>query len=402
MTEVQKILVNLLDEIDYYCKTEGLSYFLGQEVAVSAFRSGCFESETSEVNVFMTLPDVLHLQDAIFKKNDKDRVLESLYNNDFYPDLSFRYCNRNTLCINLNTDGGIKNPGICVNIKVLRKSSKGFIKLIERYLERGWNYNYIDFQNSEILSKKGRILQKLAGVLLNVSRRTYKKVLLKCIEFSQKGVSFKDKLYYKNNNKKIYFPKELFSRQQEVRLEEHSYPIPEKSKNFFKVMYGEKWKSKVFTTKESNDSKIIDPRLPYEIYFVSIENSDIFANYRKAKEIELTTSTRLKEVNNVLNHAWKCVIRTGDRLNMWCQYMPQKDKILSLYNEGMWDELRDLLSDYDKKVRENAKVGLGLCFDYEIFEIYRKTVSHYGENEFADKCLRLIPEIHLHSPQIID
>ena len=102
MTETQKVLCTLLDEIDEICKKNNLDYFLGYETALYAYRSHRFENPTTHIKILMPLNDVLKLRKIIQTQNRPDREFDSIYDNDFYPNLTFRYSDKNSLYLNLN------------------------------------------------------------------------------------------------------------------------------------------------------------------------------------------------------------------------------------------------------------------------------------------------------------
>ena len=64
MTETQKVLCTLLDEIDELCRENELDYFLGYETALHAYRSHKFENPTTYITLLMPLKDILKLREV--------------------------------------------------------------------------------------------------------------------------------------------------------------------------------------------------------------------------------------------------------------------------------------------------------------------------------------------------
>lgn len=74
--------------------------------------------------------------------------------------------------------------------------------------------------------------------------------------------------------------------------------------------------------------------------------------------------------------------------------MPQKDKIIKLYNNEDYDTLKQILERYITCLNKNYKRGLGLCFDKEIFDVTMELYKRNGETGKADKLRRMVPDCH--------
>ena len=86
--------------------------------------------------------------------------------------------------------------------------------------------------------------------------------------------------------------------------------------------------------------------------------------------------------------------RTGARFNLWKQYVPQKAYIQDLYENEKWEELGEVLADYDIAARKYRKFDLGLCFDEDIFRIYQAWLIYNENEELAEKMEKVVPEEH--------
>lgn len=97
---------------------------------------------------------------------------------------------------------------------------------------------------------------------------------------------------------------------------------------------------------------------------------------------------------------WNVLFRTADRFEMWCEYMPQKQELLELYEQGQYAQLHVKLMPYLNMLQQNYKRKLGLCFDKDIFDITMELLRYEGEEEYAQKLISLVPpsdyeEIHI-------
>lgn len=394
MTEIQEKLVELLDEINAICIDKNLMYSLSAEPALNAFRSHKFESDVTYLNIYMTLPDALILQEEIIKKNMNYPMIESLYTNDYFPNLIFRYCNKNTLYISLKGNSEIKSLGIAVKIIILRRSSQKFSRKVITVLERGWMFNCIDYP-SHSLTPKRKVIKNITGIFIKISRKGYKKILLNLIEKFEKNVDYEDELYTLPFRGKIkHFSKNTFDDLQLVLFEGKKYPIPIKIENIFKPIYGLRWKNTVFNKQEVNENTIIDPNLPFQYYLDYLKMNNISLEFHEDLMHYKNLKIDLMKYNKIINRAWYYVLRTGARFSMWEKYFPQKEYIIDLYNQKKWEKLKKVLDDYDQVVQKNFKRKLVVCFDEEIFKIYIELLNHYEEFELAKKLVEMVPEKH--------
>lgn len=395
MTETQKVLCNLLDEIDEICKENELDYFLAYETALHAYRSHQFENPTTSITILMPLKDILKFREVIIKENRPDRELDSIYDNDFYPNLTFRYCDKNSLYLNLNNsiDIGFKSHGLFVKIGVLRRCHKSITRSTMRFFEYGWVYSNPDYYTGVFRRK---IIKKAGEILLKISRPIYKKILIKLFEHTQKKFNYDEKVIFRCMYGSVKrFPENIFSTKQFVEFEGKKYPIPEDTDSYFKVMYGSDWEEHHFKDKGIREDFIVDPRLPYSEYFKYISEKNISVDLKETNLKEKKAQYKARTTNKTINNAWKKVLRTGARFKMWEKYMPLKNEIIKLYNDNEWDELRNILEEYDDVIKEFNEKKMTVFFDREIFDIYKALLIHDGYKTLAEKLERRIPECHL-------
>ena len=84
MTEIQKLLLNLLVEVDRICVQNNIQYFLCGSTAFAAAFNGGFseEEEILHADVLMRAPELLKFIEAVefWLKTDDFKLLQSKYN----------------------------------------------------------------------------------------------------------------------------------------------------------------------------------------------------------------------------------------------------------------------------------------------------------------------------------
>lgn len=394
MTEIQERMIELLDEIDDACKQNDLKYWLAGANALEGYLHQAFESKVRSLSIYMTLPDALKLQEYLLNQKRDDREVESLYTNDDFPNLMIKYCNTNTLYINLSRNSGIKCMGMAVTIIILRKEQGGIREFVSRVMENGWIYNYEDFPTAHLSEKRKRIMGITAFGIRHFKKQ-YKNLMLHLLENGQRKVQYADELYRKPFGKPIRrFKGNLFNETQFIEIEGKQYPIPKDVDKFFNSLYGLRWKMKEFKQDTVGENIIVDPNLPYKTYFEFLGKNNINFSYHKERLEYAELKKLLGKQNKPIRKAWNFVLRTGARIAMWEKYMPQKEIIKELRTNEKWNELKEIFAEYDEVVQKNYRNGLGVCFDKEIFEIYQDMLVHYGEVAFSERLKTLIPECH--------
>lgn len=395
MTETQKVLCTLLDEIDELCQKNELDYFLGYETALHAYRSHKFENPTTYITILMPLKDMLKLRELIHNENRPDREIDSIYDNDFYPNLTFRYSDKNSLYLNLNEslNMGFKSHGLFIKICVLRRHHKSFKRSIMRFFEYGWVYSNPDYYTGMLRRK---IIKKTAEILIKISRPLYKKILIDLFESTQKSIDYNQKLIFRSMYGHVTrFPENTFNEKQYVEFEGRKYPIPADAEKYFKAIYHRGWEEHQFKDKRVRENFIVDPRLPYNVFLDHINENNISLDFKESNLREKKARYAARMTNKPINKAWKYALRTGARFKMWEHYMPLKDEIIRLYKDENWDALREILSDYHDTIMEFNEQKMVVFFDREIFDIYKALLVYDGHPALAERLERRIPECHL-------
>ncbi len=395
MTEVQKIFCQLLNEIDIICTENNLDYFLDPKTALQAYRSEKFEVPCSALTVFMPLDHILKFRECFFAKKPIDREFDSIFDNDFFPNLSFRYAHSNSLYLNLNesADVGLKTHGIFIRISVLRTPQKGLKQALFRALEIGWIYCNPHYHTNKF---KRKILKKLGEILISLNRPLYKKFLIALFKSTQKGLHYDKKLHTTAMfGKATHFQSGMFAQKARIKLEDNFYCVPNDLENYFQSAYKKNWSERRFSNTSANANIFLSSRLPYKVFFQQYGEAELSSVFADDLRLEKKLRAKVRASNLSVNKAWHYVLRTGARFKMWEKYMPVKEEIKQLYHDQNWDELRKILNDYDTVTKEFKQYKMTVFFDREIFDIYKALLIHDEDLKLAEKIEQRIPECHL-------
>ncbi len=396
MKTINNVLLTLLTEIDTVCRENGLHYFLTGQTALEAYRSGQFETSSKVVDILMTLPDIKELIAVIEAQGKADRAFESLYNNDHFREFQFRYVATDTLNLSLHSDLTSEKPGIYIRIRALKVDVHTPLSKAMTLQKKAWRFYYRDYPNTSRISGEKKIGKRMSNFWVGHTHDGYRKRMIRGIEKTQKNVSLDDELYIRGlrRNRPIIFPQGLFAESQEVELEGHKFFIPKDAELFFEVLYGENWTERTFKPSEVTQNRIVDANFPYAEYFAYLKANGLTTDISEELAAENKARAELKPLDKRLTRNWRIVQRTGARFNLWKQYVPQKAYIQDLYENEKWEELGEVLADYDIAARKYRKFDLGLCFDEDIFRIYQAWLIYNENEELAEKMEKVVPEEH--------
>ncbi len=383
MNGAQAVLVKLLSEIHEVCQEENIPYFVAGEAALSAYRSGKFESDATHIEVLMLFEDALRLTKKL--SNRPHRTVESLYTNKKYPDISFRYCDTETTRVMLDSNNlPYEHWCICIDIQILRVPFHGFWGRLTRTFERVWKL-YRGY--SERIKKRIKHFGFWGRAFDAVFRHTQgccRALLKPLFRHTQRKASFSDKLalrYY--TGERVNYSKHVFDSGKLVHLEEQPCFIAGKYSDYFVSMYGRDWPNKTIRPKQEKQTTIVDTCLPYKQFVMDIvsagETLDFTAEYAE----QLAAKKRYDALDSKITKAWNIAWRTEAKFRMQERYEPLKQNILSLQEQEKWPELIELFAEYDDVAITYEKKNLSVKFDEELFNIYLEILRRQGRDKLA-------------------
>ncbi|MBR0456558.1 MAG: LicD family protein [Firmicutes bacterium] len=404
MNRAQEKLLTMLDEVTDVCKENGLTMFLFTNTALSAYNIGEFESSRYEINIAMLWRDAIAFQKAIEEKKPDDRLVESLFSNADFGNIAFRYVDKNSTYINKKSPVRAKELGLAINIwpllsreceKVKKRTRKSGLKALLRKIKYEAVYRAEANQKQKIVDKMMECINMLReGKSLGPALRDQ---LLECMNELQKDATLDDTLYFRRFTtvNRTAFPKGLFSNLMDLEFEGRTYQIPEDVDTFFTKQFSKYWMNRKMRGTDDVIMRLVllDEDLPYSKYLDYLKDQGL-EDYID-KPMYFPAVEEHKQCNKVIDDSWRIVLRTAARINMWDQYMPLKQQIKDLYAQDKWEELEEILEDYDAVMTRMIRIDLPVYFDREIFNIYCEILERRGEENVRERLLELVPEEHL-------
>ena len=267
MTEEQKMIYELLVELDEICSNHNLNYFLSPRMTLSIYARHELPASPLQGVLFLPVHQMEQFRLAVEQDKREDRYLDSMYDNPRYPNFSFRYTNTQSLCYCLNKGRNLRYPGIGIDICPIRPvydvKEKGFSYRYLMGLECGWKQT-CDL-HKEMFSFQDR-LWKIWVMILSAfgkeafGRKLYRKL---CTCFSQEvhgetGIERPQWQYYQAGR---------FDGTARLALKDHSFLVPKDMEGYLTEHYGEEYKKKAKTSFETPLVWMISPRISCQEFF---------------------------------------------------------------------------------------------------------------------------------------
>lgn len=393
MTDVQLVLLKLLREIDQICEKEQIDYFLADHTAFYAYMKNRFTSKVYEANVLMTQEDALKFCKVVQTLAPKNRTLESLKTNKKMPGCYFRYTDENTLLMDLDTTYGYyQSYGIGVNIRILQPMPKSALrKKWQAALSVGWRTMHG--------GRRTRLMHKLlgwgVGFLMGlfgekqVAKWLWNLTMKPAKRINPKRYRICDAIQGMGK----WVPVSIFRKAAHEELEGNYFRICTDPQMYLQRIYGSNWKAPRMGIPRESYKVYADSQLPYTYFLQAAKERGMLTDefiWQRKKFFRLDSQKGAPRKRDVV-WTWNVLFRTADRFEMWCEYMPQKQELLELYEQGQYAQLHVRLMPYLNMLKQNCKRGLGLCFDKDIFDMTMELLQYEGEGEYAQKLISLVP-----------
>lgn len=118
LTQIQIFKLKLLEEFDEFCTKHKIEYSIGDELLVAILKKEPIKEYLHNVSVFMTPLNYFKYLELIDKNLAKDRVIENIYTNIYYPYKNTRYIATNSLATNIIATSYLNN-GLYITVKML-------------------------------------------------------------------------------------------------------------------------------------------------------------------------------------------------------------------------------------------------------------------------------------------
>ena len=363
-------MFTLLDEIADACKNNNARYYLITTELLYFYAGKRVPSCTADI--CMTLNSFDMIREEL--SSNSERIVESIETNDNMPGVYYRYVATDTFMIQPEYHKVLKENGIAVNIHIIRNKSSLSKKLcsIENIMENG--IEGIDHKESLSLERTISIKKKNGDFSGWINK------MLK--ETSLTDVSLESLLKIPELGI-ICLSKGFWEKEKLITIDKKKYSTVYEPDCFLVQCYGEDYNKINYRSRIENFRIIADADISYKDLpddYLAQFSFDIDFWERRKKFLnnfyyewsELNREVRQKENNMFLQRS---------RLLLWKRYYFDKNKIIRLFKEERFDELKMMFFDFEKHIKQHIPYRQIPVFDKEIWNIYIETLLAQGNIE---------------------
>lgn len=411
MTELQKKLLNLTDEIKDICKKEKLNYVVAGMTAGFILNNKHFKAEECYFNIMMPLKDIVKLEKYVNKNLSSTRVIESWKNNPDLQMLKFRYVDKTTLLF----DGGSAERHICHGIHINIFPSREFepandVRGIERYIQLDnlhqanlakWimifklatrvthlnvfkryimhfvkleNVNYIHkgFLKSRKMSKEEMINYVIEENLKAVKPYTSNRFIPEEKRLKEPSLTENCLAYMTDRSRVVKLPIDLYTNVKEVEFEDRTFKVYAEPEKYFDSLYKADWQNKIKEELMCADrtTVVCDPELPYEEYLEYIKNDKV--TLADIADSKFEYNTWMGKVHNpAVNKTWHTFMmarRGVDRIDTWYRLRNKREQLKEAYEANDLPKLKKLMKGYISATDRYLAEKIGFYIDDELFK----------------------------------
>lgn len=374
-------MFELLKETDRICRENNIEYSLEGRTFLYGIKYGVFSSEITPPNLMMTPENALKFIEVTkdlagdyqirYQKNDADHLRHNIY-----------FCDTRTTYINLFTN---ERTFIHVNIHILKRRGKtkaGALKTrlfeISEFMEATplrTNMKAVTISKNAIkkyISIKGR--QKFKNSVFDRQLKD--------------GTNGKGEYYLSYNRlrqqARYYIPTDLFEEYTDVNIYGTAFRCVKNKIGYMSRAYNKYMLDEIkLRPEEFKIHFIVDTEndLKTTVDTLGLADSDSSIINDMNKSLQYTYSIRKGERQNT--ESFNIMKRTDARIVLAQELIPRKDEIMALFEKGDFEQLQQLLYNYDVKARYFENRKMGICFDSDIAEVYLAMLENNGEGKLA-------------------
>lgn len=434
MTDIQKKIMKLVDEIDAICKEKNLFYALADQTAGCAMYSTKFTNGTYIFRIMMPLSDICVLQEYLESHPIENRLFESYEVNEKLEEFCFRYVDTRSLIIDGVNAFQYKYPGVAVTILPLRLTIPPKKVLgSERYLNNT-NVSAIASLNKnvpsswwhicicktivklvgakkakKILRKKYCVTAHTAGIHLGALRCIFgskAKLAQWVLEENVKLASLQSEdseienyWYMIPNSRIIHIPIEDIRNPEFVDFEKRTLPIVGNAQEYFRKLYGQSWEVRATKPLQTiwEIQIISDANLPFAEYLEFIEKKDGWSMEEVLEHRKAYNRWRIKEYQPAkrrVSHTFKRIRRSVDRIDVWYQYRDKREQLKELFEKQNFEQLEAQMQLYLEKTEEYVSRKISFYIDEELFTYAAAIWERQGREEYAGKVYNMVPDLY--------
>ena len=394
MTDIQNVLIRLLDELDEICKNLDIKFALTAKTAVAAHEVGGFCDNCCDAHIMMLSSDMHKLIKYLHSHKSEGRACEDVTVN---PDLALnvlRYVDTNTLYINRDDAVIYKYPGICVTVHPLYPKFNNLTRAVEVFSffnNCGAVYNADNMPANRARSMKlGRFIETVFG----------KKILsgIRNKGLNQRSTS-KKLMLWRRDGKLRTLQSSYLNSTERIAFENLCLPVSVQYAKLISALYGansENYLDKYYTGAGSA-SIIVDADISYSDYCASASDAgvDINALRKSNRDFSAWTSTVFTPVISHINRNFQYTKLSIDRIDLYVKYLPQMEFLNASAENQDFSKLELLMADYIACIDKYYKKGKGFYISPELHRLAGLIYENNGKKEYFDKVTALVPEVFI-------
>lgn len=354
----------LLQKVLYICDRQEIDIFLCGETALEAYKNRLL---TDDIVVAIDVTDVFRFINAVESLQDERIAVESMLNNGVYPNFDLRVYDKTTVDFDINNH--IKYVNNCINIR---------IKIVEHLIIGG-----LPFAMGRLAFRKYRKRRSnLDKDNIAVSSKLFRMMVL-----LGKGQS--NKIWIGNCKHSAC----TIQNMRPIKVEDLECHIPESISVFLVEEFGCNWEKHICKKYIEDEVHFRTTDFSWNDYKRAIRDVD-FNEYFRERIAFKKENEGFLECQKKVQRYYEFMDRTYDRICFWEKYEPIKNELKAYQEKGEIEKLEKVLKPYIDKIKHYSEMNLGLCFDYDIFEMAYRIMVYKGETELAQKAAALIPEQH--------
>lgn len=386
-------LLQLLSEVDLICKEREISYFLEPILAWESINKGEFVEKRFSNRIIMQAKSRKRFIEAVLDMKKSNRVLECFETNEDYAEFSLRYCDTSSILLNCDELGLYNNNNISVEIVFIKPHCQN---RFEKKIKALALTSIKNASRPSIFLKRG-LKHFISGAIGVIVTHIFGKsrVKEKCWKWVYQPEQDRNKIKGEVrtfNSKWLKLPVLDFDEKEITYIKNRPFPVP---KNYIEYVKSLNKKPTGFSYFLLNSEQIIlIPECNGQILSKGISKKDIKERIKLEFKIR-SLSKKIKIYSPYIIRGWEHVQRGFIRTEMIRKYMPQKKKIMALYNAYQYEELEKILKEYIDNIKIFSNKKLALYFDKDIFRVTWEIMEKQGCGSAITNVLSHIPIEHI-------
>ncbi len=378
------ISLQLFSEVSSVCVKNNIRYYIIGDAAINMYLHDEFATNGS---IAIYAEDANRFLKAIQKELNETRGLDFMKENPRFPSCFFRYSDLNTVDCTLDKLRLYKYNCIHLDIKLIKGTGKSGIKAsFQKKI-------YQAYKISNVLSTKGKSMKYKA---LRQGTIFFRRVLGMRFSANRAYNAFISSSNAQGKNVKIgkyKYERNVFDKPVKMDRKGLEVWFPSDIERYFQITYGEKWSHSNVKQVNLSKERVLSKNTKWEDFQQRLIELGINNYYKNIKRYE--RQNRMFNIyNKKVRKYYDILERTNDRFLLYTQFFPRKDELLELYKKQDFYTLKRILKPYILSLEKNAKKGLGVCFDKDIFDITMEIYVHEGKIKRSKVLRNLVPEDH--------